>query len=151
GRRIMAKGADTIKKMFLELGGKSANIVLDDANLQATVGSAGMICMHAGQGCAITTRMLLPRSRYAEAVEVAKASFENVNYGDPTDPSVIQGPLISARQRDRVQSYIEKGKSEARLVTGGGTPAHLPKGYFVEPTLFSDVDPGATIAQEEIF
>jgi aldehyde dehydrogenase (NAD+) len=151
GRRIMAKGADTIKKVFLELGGKSANIVLDDANLQAAVGAAGMVCMHSGQGCAITTRMLLPRSRYAEAVEIAKASFENINYGDPNDPSVIQGPVISARQRDRVLSYIEKGKSEGRVVTGGGVPAHLPKGYYVEPTLFADVAPDATVAQEEIF
>jgi aldehyde dehydrogenase (NAD+) len=152
GRRIMAKGADTVKKVFLELGGKSANVVLDDADIPATVGAAGFVCMHAGQGCAITTRMLLPRSRYDEAVDVARTAFENVSYGDPTDPSVMSGPLISAKQRDRVLGYIEKGKGEGgRVVVGGGVPSHLPKGYFVEPTLFADVDPDATIAQEEIF
>jgi aldehyde dehydrogenase (NAD+) len=152
GRRIMAASADTVKKVFLELGGKSANIVLDDADVAAACGFAGSICYHAGQGCAIMTRLLLPRSRYEEGVELAKASFEAVKYGDPTDIQNSMGPLINARQRDRVLGYIEKGVSEgARLVTGGKRPEHLAKGYYVEPTLFADVDNAMTIAQEEIF
>jgi aldehyde dehydrogenase (NAD+) len=151
GRRIMAKGAETVKKVFLELGGKSAQIVLDDADFATAVpGGAGGVCTHAGQGCAIPTRMLLPRSRYDEGVDLAKAAFENIPYGDPTDPSVIMGPQINATQRDKVLGYIEKGKQEARLVAGGGK-APQERGYFVEPTLFADVDPMATIAQEEIF
>jgi aldehyde dehydrogenase (NAD+) len=152
GRRIMANGAETVKKVFLELGGKSANVILDDADIAATVPFGSMVCTHGGQGCAITTRMLLPKSRYDEAVDLLKEAFENVPYGDPTDPSNIMGPLINARQRDKVLGYIEKGEAEgAKLVVGGGRPAHLDKGYFVEPTLFVDVEPEATIAQEEIF
>ena len=152
GSRIMEKGAPTLKRMFLELGGKSANIVLDDADFEAVLPGTGFTCMHAGQGCAITTRLLLPRSRYDEGVEMVKQAFEEVPYGDPTDPANICGPLINARQRERVLGYIEKGKAEgARLVVGGGTPDHLDKGYYVEPTLFADVDNSMTIAQEEIF
>jgi aldehyde dehydrogenase (NAD+) len=152
GRRIMAAASNTVKKVFLELGGKSANIVLDDANLELACGFAGTVCTHSGQGCAIMTRLLLPRSRYEEGVERVKASFEAVKYGDPTDIQNLAGPLINARQRERVLGYIEKGVSEgARLVTGGKRPAHLPRGYYVEPTLFADVDNSMTIAQEEIF
>ncbi|HUI03251.1 MAG TPA: aldehyde dehydrogenase family protein [Acidimicrobiales bacterium] len=154
GRRIMAKGSDTVKKVFLELGGKSANIVLDDvADPAGAIGvSAIGVCTHAGQGCAITTRLLLPRSRYEEFLEVADTMMGSVTYGDPWDMANLQGPLISAKQLGRVMGYIEKGKAEgARLVRGGGRPAHLGKGFFVEPTLFADVDPKATIAQEEIF
>jgi aldehyde dehydrogenase (NAD+) len=96
--------------------------------------------------------MLLPESRYDEGVEMLKASFESWPYGDPTDPANMMGPLINERQRDRVLDYIEKGKKEgARLVVGGGRAKQFDKGYFVEPTLFVDVDPDATIAQEEIF
>ena len=152
GRRIMAKGAETVKKVFLELGGKSANIILDDADFSGLAMAAFGVCMHSGQGCAITTRMLLPRSRYAEGLEAVAASFAGLPYGDPTDPGTIQGPLISAKQRDRVMGYIEKGKAEgARLVTGGNRAAKFEHGFFVEPTLFADVDPDMTIAQEEIF
>ena len=152
GKRIMARGADTLKRVFLELGGKSANIVLDDADIAAQCGGGAMMCMHGGQGCAITTRMLLPRSRYDEGVAALKAAFESWNYGDPNDAANLQGPLINARQRERVLGYIEKGKAEgARLLVGGGRPAHLEKGFYVEPTLFVDVDPDSTLAQEEIF
>jgi aldehyde dehydrogenase (NAD+) len=153
GRRIMAAASDTVKKVFLELGGKSANVILDDADLAKVCAFSGTaVCTHAGQGCAITTRLLLPRSRYEEGVELVKASFEAVKYGDPTDIQNLQGPLINARQRERVLGYIEKGVSEgARLVTGGRRPPHLPKGYYVEPTVFADVDSSMTIAQEEIF
>ena len=152
GRRVTAGSAETLKRVFLELGGKSANVILDDADFDSVVPSGSMVCMHGGQGCAITTRMLLPRSHYDDAVELLKTAFESVPYGDPTDPGNIMGPLVNARQRDRVLGYIEKGKAEgARLLVGGGRPAHLDKGYFVEPTLFVDVDPDSTIAQEEIF
>ncbi len=152
GRRVMECAAATIKKVFLELGGKSANIVLDDAVFEAVLPMGAMTCVHGGQGCAITTRLLLPRSRYDEGVALLEAAFRNWNYGDPTDPANFQGPQISKRQQDRVLDYIERGKQEgARCLVGGGRPAHLERGYFVEPTLFVDVDPDSTIAQEEIF
>ena len=152
GRRIMERGAATLKRIFLELGGKSANIVLDDADFAAAVPAGSMTCMHAGQGCAITTRMLLPASRYDEGVELLRAAFEGFPYGDPTDVGNFMGPLINEQQRERVLGYIQLGKAEgATLLVGGGIPASQPKGWFVEPTLFVDVDPDSTIAQEEIF
>ncbi len=154
GRRIMECAAPTLKKVFLELGGKSANIVLDDADFAAVLPMAAMTCVHGGQGCAITTRILIPRSRYDEALGTLKTAFENWSYGDPTDAANLQGPQISHRQRERVLAYIEKGKAEgARCLVGGGAPTGKlgEKGYFVEPTLFVDVDPDSTIAQEEIF
>ncbi|MGH9024766.1 MAG: aldehyde dehydrogenase family protein [Acidimicrobiia bacterium] len=152
GKRIMARGAETLKRVFLELGGKSANIILDDADLASSVPAGSMTCLHAGQGCAITTRMLLPEARYDEAVDMLKAAFEAIPYGDPTDPSNLMGPVVNKRQQERVLGYIEKGKAEgARLLVGGGLPAGFDKGYWVEPTLFVDVDPDSTIAQEEIF
>lgn len=153
GKRIAQKGGETLKRIFLELGGKSAMIVLDDADLGTVLASAPMMaCTHAGQGCAILTRVLVPRARYDEAVQILKAGFETVPYGDPTDPANVCGPLISRKQQERVLGYIEKGKAEgAEVVIGGGRPAHLPKGYFVEPTLFANVDNKMTIAQEEIF
>ena len=152
GRRIMEKGAPTLKRLFLEFGGKSADIVLDDTDFAAKLSMAWTICSHGGQGCVMLTRMLLPRSRYDEGIAIMEDGFRNVPYGDPTDASNIQGPQISAVQRDRVLGYIEKGKAEgARVVVGGGRPAHLPKGYYVEPTLFADVDNSMTIAREEIF
>jgi aldehyde dehydrogenase (NAD+) len=148
GRRILGLAAATVKRTFLELGGKSAMIVLDDADLAATIPQSAVACMHAGQGCALPTRLLVPRARYAEAVELATATYAMVPYGDPTDP----GPLISARQRERVLGHIERGKAEgAQITTGGGRPEHLPKGYFVTPTVFADVDNGMSIAREEIF
>jgi aldehyde dehydrogenase (NAD+) len=152
GQHIMERCAKTLKRVFLELGGKSANIVLDDANFEAVLPAAAFVCMHAGQGCAITTRLLLPRSRWNEGVALLETAYGNIAYGDPTNPANIMGPLVNARQRDRVLGYIETGKAEgATCLVGGGRPAHLEKGYFVEPTLFVDVDPDATIAQEEIF
>jgi aldehyde dehydrogenase (NAD+) len=152
GKRIMAAAADTLKPVFLELGGKSVTMILDDADLESAMAGASGVCFHAGQGCAMPTRLMVPNARYDEAVEMAKASFESVSYGDPTDPSNLMGPLVSAKQRERVLGYIEKGKAEgARLVTGGGRPSQFDKGWFVEPTLFADVDNSMTIAQEEIF
>ena len=152
GRRIMANAAGTIKKVFLELGGKSVNLFLDDADFASTLPSTMMTCIHSGQGCAITTRLLLPRSRYDEGIEIVKTGFEGVSYGDPLDPANLQGPQISKRQQERVLGYIQKGVEEgATLLVGGGKPAHLEKGFYVEPTLFGDVDNSMTIAQEEIF
>jgi aldehyde dehydrogenase (NAD+) len=153
GKRILEKGARTLKRVFLELGGKSAMIVLDDADLSAVLTAAPMMaCTHAGQGCAIQTRVLVPRQLYDEAVQILTAGFQVVPFGDPTDPANISGPQISRKQQERVLRYIEKGKAEgAEIVVGGGRPAHLPKGYFVEPTLFANVDNKMTIAQEEIF
>lgn len=152
GKRIMEKGAATLKRVFLELGGKSAMIVLDDADFASVVPMGMTVCAHGGQGCAMQTRMLLPRSRYDEGVELITAAMGQVPYGDPRDPNNMMGPLISAKQRGRVEGYIQRGQEEgAKLVVGGGRPAHLPKGWFVEPTLFVDVDNSMTIAQEEIF
>ncbi|MGE0879360.1 MAG: aldehyde dehydrogenase family protein [Acidimicrobiia bacterium] len=152
GKRIMEKGAATMKRLFLELGGKSATVVLDDADLQTALLSGMGACFHAGQGCVIQTRMLVPRSRYAEASEILKALYANVPYGDPQRPDVMMGPVISEKQRNRILGYIQKGVDEgATLAVGGKIPAQHPKGWFVEPTLFLDVDNSMTIAQEEIF
>ena len=115
GKHITGQSAGNLKRVFLELGGKSANVVLDDADFPSTLGAAGMVCMHSGQGCAITTRMLLPRSRYDEGVELVKAAFESFPYGDPNDFANMAGPLINARQRERVLGYIERGKAEGAL------------------------------------
>jgi aldehyde dehydrogenase (NAD+) len=152
GRRVMQAASANLKPVFLELGGKSVNLVLDDADFAGAIPAASSVCFHAGQGCAMATRLLVPRSRYDEAVDLAAAGFAGVSYGDPTDPANLMGPLISARQRDRVLGYIATGRDEgARLVCGGGRPEHLPRGWYVEPTLFVDVDNGMTIAREEIF
>jgi len=152
GKRIMAKGADTMKRLFLELGGKSATIVLDDADFDSALMIGLAVCSHAGQGCAIPTRMLLPRSRYDEGVERLTGYLAMVPYGDPQREDVIMGPLISAKQRDRVLGYIARGVEEgATLAVGGGRPKDQPKGFFVEPTMFTGVDSSMTIAQEEIF
>ena len=152
GRRVMQAASANLKPVFLELGGKSVNLVLDDADFEATVPAASMVCFHAGQGCAISSRLLVPRSRYDEAVDLVTAGFAGVTYGDPTDPANFMGPLVNQRQRERVLGYIASGKEQgARLVCGGGIPADQPKGWFVEPTLFVDVDNDMTIAREEIF
>jgi aldehyde dehydrogenase (NAD+) len=153
GRRVMAAAAPTIKKVFLELGGKSACIALDDADLGAVIaGCCLQVTVHGGQGCATTTRLVVPRAQYDDAVDLARTAMESTAYGDPTDFSVLMGPLISARQRDRVLGYVNKGIDEgAKVVTGGGRPEHLPKGFYVEPTLLANVDEQATVAREEIF
>jgi aldehyde dehydrogenase (NAD+) len=152
GRRVMANAAASVKRVFLELGGKSATIVLDDADFSSALLSGLAVCYHAGQGCAIATRMLLPRQRYAEGIEYLRAAFARLPYGDPQGEGQIMGPLISARQLARVLGYIEIGKREgARLVCGGKSPAHLQRGYYLEPTIFADVTNEMRIAQEEIF
>ncbi len=152
GKRIMEKGAATMKRLFLELGGKSATIVLDDADFDSALLVGLAVCSHAGQGCAIPTRMLLPRSRYDEGVERLTSYFGMIPYGDPQRDDVIMGPVISAKQRDRVLGYVDRGVKEgATLAIGGGRPEAHPKGFFVEPTMFTDVDNSMVIAQEEIF
>ncbi|TAL04306.1 MAG: aldehyde dehydrogenase family protein [Rhodospirillaceae bacterium] len=156
GKRIMEKGGSTLKRVFLELGGKSANIVLDDTpDFAQVVGrSALATCSHAGQGCAIPTRLLVPQSRYAEAVAAIEQSYTaNASaWGDPKQPTHVMGPLISKAQLDRVMGYIELGKKEgARLLAGGKARPDKGGGFFVEPTCFVDVKNSMRIAQEEIF
>ena len=153
GKRIMEKGAATMKRLFLELGGKSATIVLEDADFALGCMMGIAPCMHAGQGCAIPTRMLLPRSRYAEGVEILKGIYEGIAPGDPQDPATLCGPVISERQRRRIRGYIQKGVDEgATLLVGGPeAPEGFDKGFFVKPTLFVDVHNSMTIAQAEIF
>lgn len=152
GKHIMALASGTVKKVFLELGGKSANIILDDADLGASLLSALAVCFHAGQGCALNTRLLVPRNKQAEVEELLTTYFGFITYGDPGSDSEIMGPLVNPRQREQVLAYIEKGKEEgARLLLGGGVPKSLSKGYYVEPTVFVDVTNEMTIAREEIF
>ena len=153
GRAILAAGAPTVKKTLLELGGKSAHIVLDDADFNSALPIAAMMaCVMSGQSCVLPSRILLPRSRYDEGLAVLKASMENFPVGDPWTPGNMQGPQISETQRQKVLGLIRSGvESGARLVTGGGIPESLPVGYYTQPTLLADVDPDATIAQEEIF
>ncbi|MFT4011850.1 MAG: aldehyde dehydrogenase family protein [Paracoccus sp. (in: a-proteobacteria)] len=153
GRRIMATAAATVKRVGLELGGKSPAILLDDAPaFEATVkGIAGGVCTIAGQGCTLLTRLLVPRARMDEAAQIAADAVAAVRYGDPTDPTVSMGPLVNAAQRERVLGYMEAGKREARLIAGGGRAEQFERGYFVQPTIFADVPPDAVIAKEEIF
>lgn len=154
GKRIMEKGAPTLKRVFLELGGKSANIILDDApNFPMAVASS-ILVFHAGQGCAVSSRLLVPKSRYAEAcaiLEKAYAGFGD-NWGVVDAPTQIMGPVVSKKQMERVLSYIDLGKQEgARLLAGGKARPDKGEGYFIEPTCFVDVDNKMRIAQEEIF
>ena len=153
GTRVMIAGAPTIKRVFLELGGKSALVALDDADIDSVVISAAFaLTTHAGQGCANTTRLLLPRARYREGIDALVKTLTGWPVGDPTDPAMLMGPLIRDEQRRRVLGYIDKGVEQgATVAIGGGVPQDLPTGYFVEPTVLADVDPDSTVAQEEIF
>jgi acyl-CoA reductase-like NAD-dependent aldehyde dehydrogenase len=154
GRRVSQLAAETVKPVAMELGGKSPNVILDDAELERAVpDGVGKCFLNSGQTCSALTRMLVPRQRLAEAEEIARATAEAFTPGDPFDRASKLGPVVSAPQRDRVRGYIERGIAEgARLVTGGAEqPEGLERGYFVRPTVFSEVEPGMTIAQEEIF
>jgi aldehyde dehydrogenase (NAD+) len=153
GRAILAAGAPTVKKTLLELGGKSAHVVLDDADFNSALPMAAMMaCVMSGQSCILPSRILLPRSRYDEGLAILKGAMENFPVGDPWTPGNLQGPQISATQRQKVLGLIKSGlDSGARLVTGGGVPENLPTGYYVQPTLLADVDPDSQVAQEEIF
>jgi aldehyde dehydrogenase (NAD+) len=153
GRKVMAAAADTVKKVFLELGGKSAFVILDDADLRGACATAAFtVCTHAGQGCAITTRLLVPRSLFDEAVDSTSRVMAKLPAADPTDPGTICGPLVSARQRDRVEGYLKLAIEEGgSFALGGGRPEGLDAGFFVEPTLIVGVGNDARVAQEEIF
>lgn len=153
GRRIGAICGERIARCTLELGGKSAAVILDDADLAAAADALSMSArLMSGQVCAALTRVIVPRRRHDALVEAMSASFAAIRVGDPFDLATDMGPLAMRRQRDRVEAYIAKGREEgAVLATGGGRPRHLDRGFYVEPTVFANVDNGMTIAREEIF
>ena len=154
GKRVSELAANTVKRVALELGGKSASVILEDADLASAVkGTVGNCYLNSGQTCAAHTRVLVPESRYDEAAKIAVETARGFAVGDPFGESAKLGPLVSAQQRERVRSHIRKGIEEgAQLLFGGAdAPEGLPKGYYVKPTVFGRVDPGSTIAQEEIF
>jgi len=154
GRRVSELASQTVKRVALELGGKSPNVILDDADLErAVVDGVGKCYLNSGQTCSALTRMIVPRSKLGEVEAIAAKAAETYTTGDPFDSGTRLGPLVSAVQRERVRNYINKGVEEgARLVTGGAeAPEGLDRGYFVRPTVFSDVRTDMTIAQEEIF
>ncbi len=153
GRRVMSDSAKTIKRVFLELGGKSAFVILDDADVGLSSMLAGIAgCTHAGQGCALTTRVLAPRNRYDEVVEAIAGVMEGVGVGDPNDEGTICGPVISARQRERIEGYLRTATDEGgTFATGGGRPTDRDRGFWIEPTVVAGLDNNATVAREEIF
>jgi betaine-aldehyde dehydrogenase len=154
GKRVMQLASESVKRVALELGGKSANIILDDADFPTAVGSGVFAAyMNSGQTCSALTRMVVPRSRLAEVEDLAVAAAEGLAPADPITGSSMLGPLISATQQQRVRDYITKGIDEgARLLCGGVEPPEgLESGYYIRPTIFSDVRNDMTIAQEEIF
>jgi geranial dehydrogenase len=152
GRAIAKSCGELLRPVTLELGGKSAAIILDDANLDLVVQGLPMASLlNNGQACYNGTRILAPASRYNDVVAAVTAMAQGFKLGDPMDRTTTMGPMATAAHRDRVESYIAKGKTEARLVAGGGRPKGLDRGWFVEPTVFADVDNMAVIAQEEIF
>ena len=154
GKKVMEAASANVTKVFLELGGKSALIALDDVDdfgMVAATAAFGMATV-SGQGCALSTRILLPESRYEEGIEAIASMMAAVPPGDPTDAATMMGPLINARQRDRVESYVQSAVDEgARIVCGGARPGHLEKGFYYEPTLLGGVDNAMRVAQEEIF
>ncbi len=154
GRRVSELASQTVKRVALELGGKSPNVILDDADIERAVSDGvGKCYLNSGQTCSALTRMIVPRSRLADVEAIAVKAAESYTPGDPFGGDARIGPLVSATQRERVRGYIQKGIDEgARLLTGGvEAPEGLDKGYYVRPTVFSDVTPSMTIAQEEIF
>ncbi|MFI5497984.1 aldehyde dehydrogenase [Nocardia asteroides] len=153
GKSVMAAAAATVKKVFLELGGKSAFVVLDDADLRTACGMAAFaVCVHAGQGCALSTRLLVPRARYDEAVAITAKALAGIRPGDPDHAGTVCGPLISSRQRERVEGYLDLARREGgTILVGGGRPAEREQGWFVEPTLIAGLSPDSVVAQEEIF
>ena len=154
GRRVAALAAETVKRVSLELGGKSANIVLADGDLAAAIATGSrQVCFNAGQSCIAWSRLLVPAARLAEATDLAAEALGGMKVGDPADPTTEIGPLVSAAAAERVRGYIARAVEEgARVVVGGPErPAHLPLGYFVQPTLLTDVRPDMAVAQEEIF
>jgi aldehyde dehydrogenase (NAD+) len=153
GRRIASLCGERLKRVTLELGGKSAAIILDDADMATTVESLRYGALrNSGQVCSLKTRLVVPRRRREELLDHLDTLLDSMPVGDPMDPTTQIGPMASSRQRDRVQDYIGIGKNEgARIARGGGRPSTLGRGWFIEPTIFAEVDPGMRIAQEEIF
>jgi acyl-CoA reductase-like NAD-dependent aldehyde dehydrogenase len=153
GRRIASLCGERIARCTLELGGKSAAVILDDADLGAAAAAlSGAECFLSGQVCSSLTRIVVSRERHDELVDALAGTFSQVKVGDPFDAASQMGPLAAERQRDRVEGYISKGVNEgAKLATGGGRPKDLDRGWYVEPTVFGNVDNHSTIAQEEIF
>ena len=153
GRAIAQVCARDLKRVTLELGGKSAAILLDDVDLDAFAPFVATACApNTGQICRALTRVLAPRARYDEVVDRLAATISAIPMGDPTDPGNLFGPLVASRQRDRVESYVALGREEgARVVVGGGRPAGFDRGYYVEPTVFAEVTNSMRIAREEIF
>jgi acyl-CoA reductase-like NAD-dependent aldehyde dehydrogenase len=150
GRRIMASASPTIKRVFLELGGKSAMVVLDDADItEAAKVAAFGTCTHAGQVCAINTRMVVPRGRHDEIVARVAELMGQVRFGDPADPATYMGPLISERQRDKVDGLVQRAVAAGATLVAGGS--RVDPGYFYTPTLLANVDQDSEIAQEEVF
>lgn len=153
GQRIASICGERIARCTLELGGKSPALILDDYDIETAANLLGAVAISlTGQGCSLLTRIIVTRKRHDEMVDALSAVFEKVAVGNPFDPAIQMGPLAMRRQRDRVEGYIAKGIEEgATLATGGRRPAHLDRGFFVEPTVFGHVDNHATIAREEIF
>lgn len=152
GRRIMAAAAPTIKRVTLELGGKSSAILLDDADFATVIPRVtASTCSHAGQGCGIYSRLVVPRNRLDEAVDIAVASMQQVPWGDPTDPSNLMGPLANRRQYESVLRYYDIARQTGRIALGGKASDRFERGYWVEPTVVTDVDSRSTVPQEEIF
>ncbi|HUZ68518.1 MAG TPA: aldehyde dehydrogenase family protein [Candidatus Saccharimonadales bacterium] len=154
GRRVAGLAAETIKRVSLELGGKSANLVLPDADLeQAVATGARQACFNTGQSCIAWSRLLVPADRLSDATELAAQTISSIRVGDPADPQTEMGPLVSSAAADRVRGYVRSGVEEgARIALGGaGRPANLARGYYVQPTVLTGVNPTMVVAQEEIF
>jgi aldehyde dehydrogenase (NAD+) len=151
GRRIMEAASPTVKRVFLELGGKSALVMLDDAEVEMTsLIAAYTICSHSGQGCAITSRLLVPRSRHDEIVDLVVTHLGGVNVGNPAEPGTYMGPLISEAQREKVHAIVHRAVADGATLVTGGHPIDGP-GFFYAPTVLTDVDPDSEVAQDELF
>jgi acyl-CoA reductase-like NAD-dependent aldehyde dehydrogenase len=152
GKQILAQAASTVKRVALELGGKSAQIYLPDAVDRAAAGAVAVVAMTAGQACVAATRMLVPRDRKDEVLEAVSAAYSSVTVGAPTDPAALMGPVISAAQRDRCERFVTLAEDNGgKVTTGGSRPAGFDRGYYFEPTVLDLPDNANPAAQEEIF
>jgi aldehyde dehydrogenase (NAD+) len=153
GRDVMAAASGTVKKLFLELGGKSAAVVLDDYDVAVAAAlTAFSVAIHAGQGCALTTRLVVPRAAYDDAVAAAAKTMSGITVGDPRDPKTVCGPVISARQRDRIESYLRSAAEDGgTFASGGGRVPGRDAGFWIEPTVIAGLTNDARAAREEIF
>ncbi|MFN8225342.1 MAG: aldehyde dehydrogenase family protein [Mycobacterium sp.] len=156
GRLIARKGADTLKRVFLELGGKSAMVLLDDADVDAALPNTAQVCFHAGQGCAVNTRLLVPAAMYDDVVNRVLEMYSMLPPGDPARQDTVLGPVISAKQRDRILGFVDRARAAgAEILTGGskaeGLHPQLAGGFYLTPTLVAGVDNSSEIAQQEVF